>query len=324
VERTETAMLTVSGLRRFFGERATPVRAVDGVSFVVRDGETYGLVGESGCGKSTTGRALLRLIEPDEGGITFRGEDLRRLTPRRLRRMRRNMQMVFQDPYASLDPRMTVEDIVAEPLLVHGLARGADARIRARDMLDRCGLRPRYARRHPHAFSGGQRQRVAIARALVTGPEFVVADEPVSALDVSIQSQITNLLRDLQEELGAAYLFISHDLAVVRHMADRVGVMYLGRIVEEADTESLFAEPLHPYSEALLSAVPRSTPWEEKKQIVLEGDVPSPKSPPPGCPFHTRCPYAMQVCRTVTPALRDTTDGRRVACHLIHPPEEHT
>ena len=299
------------------GRSRAVVRAVDGVSFSVPAGETFALVGESGCGKSTTARSILRLIEPSSGVVRFRGVDMSTCGSRELRRLRRNMQMVFQDPYSSLNPRMTIEEIVAEPLVVHRMASRGDARERALKLLDRCGLDRRYAGRYPHAFSGGQRQRVVIARALATSPKLVVADEPVSALDVSIQSQIMNLLCDLQEELGLAYVLISHDLAVVRHMADRIGVMYLGKLVEEAPIDDFYRNPMHPYSRALLSAVPRDSPRDASRRIVLSGEVPSPTNPPGGCPFHTRCPHVMPKCHHDVPAVRTDKHGHRVACHLF-------
>jgi oligopeptide/dipeptide ABC transporter ATP-binding protein len=322
-------MLEVGGLVKHFPIRSGVfsrvvghVKAVDGVSFSVHDGETYALVGESGCGKSTTGQTVLRLLEPTDGKIRFRGTDVVAASGSSLRKLRREMQIIFQDPYSALNPRMTVETAIAEPLVVHGLADSRGARRKAREVLERCGLPPYYAKRYPHEFSGGQRQRIVIARALIMEPSFIVADEPVSALDVSIQSQIINLLKDLQADYGLTFLFISHDLAVVRHMADRIGVMYLGNLVEEAPKADFYAEPLHPYSKALISAIPRAHPAEKKERIVLSGDVPSPADPPAGCPFHTRCPFAMDVCKTVKPKLLPTETGRRVACHLVHPPEK--
>ncbi len=305
--------------------RARPLRlrAVDGISFDIRRRETLALVGESGCGKTTIGRTLLRLYEPAEGQVLFDGVDLSSLSSSELRHFRRRAQMIFQDPYASLNPRMKVEEIIAEPLRAHGVGSGAERRKRVRELLALVGLPEASAARFPHAFSGGQRQRIGIARALALSPELVVADEPVSALDVSIQAQIVNLLRDLQDELGLTLLLIAHDLAVVRQIAARVVVMYLGKIVEFGPREQIFEDPRHPYTQSLLSAVPIPDPPLERarERIVLTGDVPSPITPPSGCRFHTRCPYAMPHCRTIEPKLRSTGDGRVVACHLVHPPE---
>jgi oligopeptide transport system ATP-binding protein len=300
------------------------LRAVDGASFDMQRGETLALVGESGCGKTTMGRTLLRLYDPSAGRVLFEDEDIAGLAGERLRAFRRRAQMIFQDPYASLNPRMKVEEVIAEPLRAHGLGSRAERRARVRELLERVGLSEAAARRFPHAFSGGQRQRISIARALALRPELVVADEPVSALDVSIQAQIVNLLSDLQDELGLTVLFIAHDLAVVRHIATRVAVMYLGKIVELGPRDALFEDPRHPYTQSLLSAVPIPDPVLERRRerIVLAGDVPSAINPPAGCRFHTRCPYAMEHCRTTTPKLLPTGDGRVVACHLVHPPEE--
>ncbi|MFP4374335.1 MAG: ABC transporter ATP-binding protein [Spirochaetaceae bacterium] len=298
------------------------VKAVDGVSFDIYPGETFGLVGESGCGKSTTGQVILRLLSATGGSVHYRGEDVYAASAERMRALRKHMQIVFQDPYSALNPRMTVGAAIREILGVHHIATGADAQRRVEEVLSRCGLQPYHSDRYPHEFSGGQRQRVVIARALALDPNFVVADEPISALDVSIQSQIINLLEDLQEEFDLTYLFVSHDLSVVKHIADRVGVMYLGKLVEVAPKNAFYDKPLHPYSEALLSAVPVSDPSHRKKRIILKGDVPSPSNPPSGCPFHTRCPYAMDVCKTVVPRLLPTEGGRYVACHLVHPPEK--
>jgi oligopeptide transport system ATP-binding protein len=296
------------------------VRAVDGVSFDVAAGETLALVGESGCGKSTTGRMLVRLTEPTSGSISFDGENLLGLGHRALRRRRREMQIVFQDPYSSLSPRQIVQDIVAEPLDVYRLCRGRDAR-RARvvELLRLVGLDAEHLRRYPFEFSGGQRQRIAIARALAPGPRLIVADEPVSALDVSIRSQVVNLLQDLQERFGLAYVFISHDMAVVRHIAHRIAVMYLGRLVEVAEGDALFDAPHHPYTQALLSAVPVPDPERRRARIILRGDVPSPARVPPGCHFHPRCPIAQLVCRESMPPLRPIAPGRQVACHFAGP-----
>ncbi|GAA2817352.1 ABC transporter ATP-binding protein [Saccharopolyspora taberi] len=295
------------------------VYAVDGVSLRIERGETYGLVGESGCGKSTLGRALLRLEKPTGGRVVFDGIDLSGMKGEPLRRMRRRMQMVFQDPLASLDPRQSVESLLVEGMRAHGLDKDrASTGKRLRELLDAVGLPPKALRKYPHEFSGGQRQRIGIARALAVGPDLVVADEPVSALDVSVQAQVLNLLEDLQSEYGLTYLVIAHDLAVVRHIADRVGVMYLGGLVEEAGSDSLYAEPLHPYTRALLSAVPVPDPEveDEREQILLTGDLPSPAAPPPGCRFHTRCPWKQATrCDTEKPQLREIGPGHRVACH---------
>jgi peptide/nickel transport system ATP-binding protein/oligopeptide transport system ATP-binding protein len=317
-----TALLEVEGLvkhfiadRSVFGRPTAFVKAVDGVSFQVEAGKTLALVGESGCGKSTVSRLVLRLIEPDAGSIRFDGRDLRALDANDLRAFRRNAQIIFQDPYASLNPRMTVSQILAEPLILHDLAPPGRRRQRVEELLRLVGLEPRFARRYPHEFSGGQRQRIAIARALAVEPKLIICDEPVSALDVSIRSQILNLLRDLQQRLGLAYIFVSHDLAVVKHIADRVAVMNLGAIVETADTEALFASPRHPYSRALLSAIPVPNPRARRGRILLQGEMPSALNPPPGCRFHTRCPYVIERCRVERPQLLADADGHAAACH---------
>ena len=300
-----------------FSRTAGHVLAVDGVSFHVAPGETLGLVGESGCGKSTVGRTLLKLLEPTSGQILTRGEDITTLDGEAIKPYRRRMQMIYQDPYASLNPRMSAAQIVGEPLVIHGVGTDAERRERVRWLFERVGLRPELMQAYPHEFSGGQRQRVGIARALALSPELIVGDEPVSALDVSIQAQIINLMMDLQDEFKLSYLFVAHDLAVVQHISHRVAVMYLGQIVEMTDKKRLFEEPLHPYTEALLSAVPiPKASARQRRRIILTGDVPSPINPPPGCHFHTRCPYAHARCRVETPALREVTPGHLAACHL--------
>lgn len=317
-------LLKVENLRKYFPIRkgilvqrkVGDVKAVDGVSFEVKQGETLGLVGESGCGKSTTGRTLLRLMEPTDGKIFFAGKEINNLPPSQMRSMRNQMQMIFQDPYASLNPRMTVGDIIGEPLLIHGLTDNVKREQKVRKLLDVVGLSPYHGARYPHEFSGGQRQRIGIARALSVNPKLIVCDEPVSALDVSIQAQVVNLLEDLQEEFGLTYLFIAHDLSVVKHISDRVAVMYLGKIVELANYDELYKSPLHPYTVALLSAIPVPDPNTHKERIILKGDVPSPVNPPSGCRFHTRCPRAQEVCKQTDPEFRDAGNGHQVACHF--------
>ena len=308
---------------RITGGSAVPriVRAVDGVNLDVYQGETLGLVGESGCGKSTFGRALLRLIEPTGGEVLFRGKDLAHLSYRQLRKERQHLQMIFQDPYASLNPRMTVREIVSEPLNTFRLLKGAARDERVRELMETVGLSPRFSRRYPHEFSGGQQQRIGIARALAASPDFIVADEPISSLDVSIQAQIMNLMERLQRERNLTYLFISHDLRAIRHTSDRVAVMYLGKLVEVADAKALYNEPLMPYTKALISAVPIPDPKIEmtRKRIVLEGDVPSPINPPPGCRFHTRCPWMVPACKEVDPPLVEIMPSHFAACIRISP-----
>lgn len=307
----------------FIRKEVNRVRAVDGLNFDIYEGETLGLVGESGCGKSTTGRAIIQLYRPTAGSVVFDGTNLCELQEKELHPLRRDLQMIFQDPYASLNPRMTVGDIIAEPLRVHNLASGRKRRERVQELMEIVGLDPRFIRRYPHEFSGGQRQRIGIARALACEPRFIVCDEPISALDVSIQAQIMNLMEDLQKEFDLTFLFIAHDLAAVRHISDRIAVMYLGRLAELADGEEIYSNPLHPYTEALMSAVPIPDPEieREREQIVLEGDVPSPLNPPSGCVFHTRCPYAWSRCKAETPKFQEAEDGHHVACHLLDEPE---
>jgi oligopeptide transport system ATP-binding protein len=302
-----------------FQRQIGAIKAVDDISFTIRRGETLGLVGESGCGKSTTGRTILQLYRPTSGSVLFEGQDLATMKGEQLRRMRRKMQMIFQDPYASLNPRMTVGNIVGEPLEVHGVAKAKERRERVQELLQLVGLNPYFINRYPHEFSGGQRQRIGVARALALNPSFIVCDEPISALDVSIQAQVVNLLGNLQQEFGLTYLFIAHDLSMVRHISDRVAVMYLGKIVELTSRDELYSNPLHPYTQALLSAVPIPDPVieETRRRIILEGDVPSPANPPAGCNFSTRCPRVLEVCHEEEPEFKEAGPSHWAACHLI-------
>ncbi len=316
-------LLEVSGLKKHFdikggvfGRTIGKVKAVNDISFTVMEGEILGIVGESGCGKSTTGKAILRLIEPTEGTVKFEDHDITKLSDEEMRKLRRDMQMIFQDPYASLNPRHTVEKIISEPLLVHGLKSDEKRKERVHELLEVVGLSSYHAYRYPHQFSGGQRQRIGIARALANNPKLIICDEPVSALDVSVQSQILNLMNELRDNFNLTYIFIAHDLSVVKHISDRVGVMYLGNLVELTDKEKLYEDPKHPYTQALLSAVPSLDPDIKKERIILEGDVPNPANPPKGCVFHTRCPKALDICKIEKPVFAEVEDHHFVACHL--------
>lgn len=310
-------LLEVKNLKKYFPSGSQVVKAVDDVSFDVFRGETLGLVGESGCGKSTTGRMTIRLLDATEGSILYKGRDISTLKGSELRDQRCKMQIIFQDPFSSLDPRKTIGETIGRPLQVHNLVPKAQRFERVLELMERVGLDPNWVNKYPHELDGGRRQRVGIARALAVNPEYIVCDEPVSALDVSIQAQVLNLLQDLQEELGLTYLFISHDLSVVKHLSNRIAVMYLGKIVELAASDELFAHTEHPYTKALLSAIPIPSIDEKPQRIILQGDVPSPKNPPSGCRFHTRCPYATERCKQVEPELRDIGGGHYVACHLM-------
>ncbi len=316
-------ILNVKGLKKYFPVKkgllrraSNQVRAVDDVSFQLYAGETLGLVGESGCGKSTLGRTVLQLMKPTAGEVNYLGKDISKYRFKELRPIRREIQMIFQDPYASLNPRQTVENIIVEPLKIHGLFSQRERIKKVHQVMEMVGLNPSFANRYPHEFSGGQRQRIGIARALILQPKIVIADEPVSALDVSVQAQVLNLMQDLQEELKLTYLFIAHDLSVVKHFSNRVGVMYLGRIVELADKEVLFSNPSHPYTKALLSAIPIPDPEVTRERIILSGEIPSPENPPPGCAFHTRCNACMEICRVERPQIKEITHKHYVACHL--------
>ncbi|MGG0718335.1 dipeptide ABC transporter ATP-binding protein [Robertmurraya massiliosenegalensis] len=318
-------LLKVDNLKKYFpitggilGKKIGDVKAVDDVSFYVNKGETLGLVGESGCGKSTTGRVLMRLLEPTAGNVEFDGRDLTKLKSEEMRQMRKEIQMVFQDPFASLNPRHTVEKILEEPLIVHGVKDKDERKRRVKEMLEVVGLNSYHAKRYPHQFSGGQRQRIGIARALMTRPKLIIADEPVSALDVSIQSQVLNLMEDLQKEFQLTYIFIAHDLGVVKHISDRVGVMYLGRLVEITESEKLYEKPLHPYTKALLASIPIPDPDLKHEREVLKGDLPSPSDPPLGCAFHTRCGECMEICKATRPELVEIEPGHYAACHLYN------
>ncbi|WP_453995535.1 ABC transporter ATP-binding protein [Bacillus nitroreducens] len=312
----KNALLEVKNVKKYFPIQKLPLKAVDGLNLIINKGETVGLVGESGCGKSTAGKTIIRLLEPTAGEVLFEGKNIYRFNSRQMKELRRDVQIIFQDPYASLNPRMKIEDIIGEPLDIHGLAKGKKRKERVKELLELVGLRPEHANRFPHEFSGGQRQRIGIARALALNPKFIVCDEPISALDVSIQAQIVNLLKDLQEKMDLTYLFIAHDLSMVKYISDRILVMYLGNMVELSDSESLYNDPLHPYTQALLSAVPIPDPAVKRERVVLEGEVPSPLSPPSGCVFRTRCKFAMEKCAIEVPQWKEVEPSHFTACHL--------
>nr|WP_304219050.1 oligopeptide/dipeptide ABC transporter ATP-binding protein [Fredinandcohnia onubensis] len=315
VEKLE-ALLEIKNVKKYFSIQKKPLKAVNDLNLIINKGETVGLVGESGCGKSTAGKTIIRLFEPTAGEVLFEGKNIYQFNPRQMKEFRKDVQIIFQDPYASLNPRMKIEDIIAEPLDIHGLTKGKNRKERVKELLELVGLRPEHANRFPHEFSGGQRQRIGIARALALNPKFIVCDEPISALDVSIQAQIVNLLKSLQEKMDLTYLFIAHDLSMVKYISDRILVMYLGNMVEFTDSESLYDEPLHPYTKALLSAVPIPDPVVKRERIVLEGEVPSPLSPPSGCVFRTRCQYAMERCSIEVPQWKEVKPSHFTACHL--------
>jgi len=311
-------LLEIKDLKKYFFFKKQPLKAVDQLSLTIFEGETVGLVGESGCGKSTAGKTIIRLLDPTEGEVLYNGTNIYELNKAGMKKLRKDVQIIFQDPYASLNPRMTVEDIIAEPLDIHGVLKGKKRRERVVELLELVGLNPEHLHRFPHEFSGGQMQRIGIARALALNPKFIVCDEPISALDVSVQAQIVNLLKSLQEKLGLTYLFIAHDLSMVKYISDRILVMYLGHMVELTDSDSLYREPLHPYTQALLSAVPIPDPDIKTDKIVLEGDVPSPINPPSGCVFRTRCKQAMEICTVSAPEWKEVRDGHFTACHLYN------
>ncbi|MFJ7975533.1 ABC transporter ATP-binding protein [Peribacillus sp. JNUCC 23] len=315
--KKKVPLVQVKNLRKYFSVGKQKLKAVDGLNFDIYEGETVGLVGESGCGKSTAGRTMIRLYEPTDGEVLFQGKNIYDHSEKKMAKIRRDIQLIFQDPYASLNPRMTVEEIIGEPLTIHGVVKGKEKKKRVEELLKLVGLSPEHINRYPHEFSGGQRQRIGIARALALHPKFIVCDEPISALDVSIQAQVVNLLKELQKEMGLTYLFIAHDLSMVKYISDRILVMYLGKMMEFSDSETLCNEPLHPYTKALLSAVPIPDPTIKRERIVLSGDVPSPINPPSGCVFRTRCPNAMEICSSAVPEWKEQKPGHFVACHLF-------